>query len=104
MSDAANAIRKAFQKVFGTNTILIMCWFHVKKNVKDMVKSMLDKKQRAGQLWTDLHALHFAPSLKVFGAAVALFYAKLMGDKEQLSYLKLRSRPTAIGLLDPPCR
>lgn len=74
VSDAANPIRNAFQVVFGTKTIQIMCWFHVTKCAKDKIKKLLDK-QRAAEVMDDLRALHYAPTKKVFGSAVALFKA-----------------------------
>lgn len=87
MSDAANAIRNAFRTVFGPNTIMIMCWFHAKKNVRDKVKSILDQ-QRAKEVLSDLTALHFAPNAKSFAMGVRLFNLKWKSEDELISYLK----------------
>jgi hypothetical protein len=33
ISDASNSIRNAFKEVFGVDTLLIMCWVHMRRNV-----------------------------------------------------------------------
>ena len=43
ISDASNSIRNAFIQVFGEDTLLIMCWVHMRRNVVNDLHLVADK-------------------------------------------------------------
>lgn len=46
MSDAAPAIRNGFKAVFGDEKTVLMCWFHVRKNINMKLNLVLNKTSK----------------------------------------------------------
>ena len=74
LGDACEAIAAGFVEVFGTPTIRLMCFFHVRKNLYPHYKSM-SKVERA-QLQRDVQALQSSQDATTFSKAVPLFLKK----------------------------
>lgn len=73
ISDAANAIRNAFYRIFPNATIDIMCFAHVLRNVdKQKFKSKNNKKL----IKEDIILLQQAPEKKIFFFMAKIFCAK----------------------------
>lgn len=74
VSDAAGAIRNGFLSVFGADCTLIMCFYHVKANIK--TKTMhLDKDVKA-ELYNDIDSLYYCWTADMFEKASLLFQQK----------------------------
>jgi len=71
IADAAEAISNAFIAVFGPDTTIIMCWAHMRKNVRKQVDALVPKELRE-EILNDLDTLQLSPSTEVFEKAVPL--------------------------------
>lgn len=76
ISDATKNIHNAFQSVFGENTTVIMCWFHMRKAVKSHLEQFISDKGTRFSFWSDLDKLQASKSTKIFDQAANLFVAK----------------------------
>jgi hypothetical protein len=71
VSDAAGAISKGAKEVFGDQTVIIMCWFHVLKAARKKMPI-----EHCAAIVYDLKVLQLAPSVKIFDQASSLFVEK----------------------------
>jgi len=74
MQDACPASRKAVLNFF-PNVKILMCYFHVKKNVRENIKSTLDKAIY-NKIETDLKVIHMSHNKEVFETNKAAFKKK----------------------------
>lgn len=81
ISDASEAIRNAFQHVFGAEKRLLMCWAHVRRNVVKKVESLADKENKE-QIMEDIDTLQLCSSEEIFDKAVNNFMKKWKNKKE----------------------
>lgn len=73
VADGAMAIRNAFSTVFGKDTDQIMCWAHMKKCVRENVKSHIQCNETKKLILADIDRLKIANSPMEFDKAVKLF-------------------------------
>lgn len=74
ISDASYAIRNGFTNVFGDDTMLIMCWAHVRRNV---VKNLhLVAEEFRDDVMEDIDSLQLASNKEIFEKASLLFVKK----------------------------
>jgi len=88
IADASNSIRNGFTKVFGTDTLLIMCWAHMRRNV---VKNLhLVDQEFRDDILDDIDTLQLASSKDVFDKAMSLFSKKWLQKKQNhfINYMK----------------
>lgn len=88
ISDASDAIRNGFQEVFGDNTLLLMCWFHVKKAVKENAAKLIKTKKVQKEMLDDLTEVHKSNSPHQFQTAVKLFLVKYKKHDAFCSYFQ----------------
>ncbi|CAM4842587.1 unnamed protein product [Rotaria magnacalcarata] len=74
IADGADAIRNAFQDVFGEKT-MVMCWAHMRRNVVKKIESMV-KKSEQEDLVNDVESLQLAQDERIFIKASNLFVKK----------------------------
>lgn len=74
--DAAKAIQNAFTNVFGSETIIRMCWAHAKKNIITKLEQTVDKK-KTNDILEDIDCLQAATSSQNFDVALELFVKKV---------------------------
>lgn len=80
VADAAPAIRNGFEAVFGKADVVIMCWFHMMKCVKEKLCTAawrLSEDQRR-DIMNDILTLHYSWSEEMFLHCVRLFLDKWM--------------------------
>lgn len=82
--DAAFAIINAFIELYGTDVIIIMCWFHAKTAMEEHLK--LVKKVNQAPILEDIEFLHLASTAEIFRDAVQRFLNKW--EKEEDEYCK----------------
>ncbi|CAF5175734.1 unnamed protein product, partial [Rotaria magnacalcarata] len=70
----ADAIRNAFQDVFGEKK-MVMCWAHMRRNVVKKIESMV-KKSEQEDLVNDVESLQLAQDERIFIKASNLFVKK----------------------------
>lgn len=80
MADGAHAIGNGFRKVFGTDTIVKMCWAHASKKMFE--------KSSIQELSNDISILQLASSESIFKTALKLFLEEWENEKEFISYFK----------------
>lgn len=92
ISDAAIAIRQAFQDVFGTGTVLIMCYAHVIMNIrKELVRLRIDKDTQ-DQIFSHISLLNLCNSVDVFDHATDLFIKHWASkEPEFIGYMRDKS-------------
>lgn len=84
-SDAADAIKKAFNAVFPGKTMLT-CWFHVKKNIS---KRPLCNPSSSASILQDIDCLQLCPNQLSFQKACRLFEQKwVKTEAEFVEYFK----------------
>ncbi|CAF2069736.1 unnamed protein product [Rotaria magnacalcarata] len=72
IADGAEAISNAFLKVFETDHNVVMCWFHMRKNVEKKLYLVEDKALH-GDIMNDIETLQLSINKNVFGIATRLF-------------------------------
>lgn len=85
VSDSAAAIRNGFKEVFGSCQH-VMCWFHVKKNIMDKIKS-LKSLNVPSELVTDIDTLQRCRTPAMFSEACVLYNQKWSGFLPFTEYL-----------------
>ncbi|XP_028175937.1 uncharacterized protein LOC114364130 [Ostrinia furnacalis] len=85
--DAAKAIQNAFTNVFGSETIIRMCWAHAKKNIKTKLEQTVDKKKQ-NDILEDIECLQAATSSQDFDIASELFIKKWENERVFIAYFK----------------
>lgn len=84
VSDACEAIKTAFRRVF-PNSAEVTCWFHVKKNVENRLKSSPNK----ALILNDLGRLQLCSDVDVFRYASGLFVEKWIAiEREFIRYFQ----------------
>lgn len=78
MSDAAPAIKNAFEMVF-PYAIKLTCWFHVEEAIR---KRKMAEVRNKTLILNDLKTLHLSPNLLVFDVASKLFINKWNQENE----------------------
>lgn len=84
IADAAGAIQNAAKKVFGHLIEIIMCWFHVHKNVSEKVPTYLKELSKQHQFLSDLDQLQLSKTKEIFIVAVQLFMDKWRKESVEL--------------------
>lgn len=84
IADAAAQIRNAGKKVFGIDIKIIMCWFHMHKNVSDKVPTFLKELSKQSQFMADLEILQVAKTQEIFNKALVLFMNKWREESDGL--------------------
>lgn len=87
ISDAANAIRNAFTHVFGEESILKMCWTHMRTNVEKYLN--LVEQEHRKDIVSDLDSLQLCPDVETFTTGKDLFVKKwsALGQSRFLDYM-----------------
>lgn len=75
IADAAGAIQNGAKEVWPLIEV-IMCWFHMYKNVSDKVPTFLKELGKQSEFLADLQKLQVAKSKEIFNVAVHLFMEK----------------------------
>lgn len=91
VSDASLAIRNAFVDVFGSESKLIMCWAHTRRNiVKSLhLASMTNDYDARDDLMTDIDLLQLSQNEEAFNKGVLMFHKKWSkSQKEFVDYLE----------------
>ncbi|CAM4986570.1 unnamed protein product, partial [Rotaria socialis] len=68
----AEVISNAFLKVFGTDHNVVMCWFHMRKNVEKNLYLVEDKALHGG-IMNDIETLQLSTNKNIFDIATRLF-------------------------------
>lgn len=84
IADAAPQISNAGIKVFGSDIKIVMCWYHMHKNVAAKVPAFLKEVKKQNEFLSDLEQLQVAKSTAIFDIAVELFMAKWRAESEPL--------------------
>jgi len=87
VSDAAGAIRKAYEKVF-RKTEMVMCWAHMRRNCVKNIETLVSKDDQ-DEMIEDIDQLQLSQSTEIFKRAVSLFIKKwkTKNAKEFLQYM-----------------
>ena len=87
VSDAAGAIRKAYEKVFG-KTKIFMCWARMRRNCVKNIETLVSKEHQH-DIIEDIDQLQLSQSTEIFERAVALFIKKWKwkNENEFLEYM-----------------
>ncbi|CAM4913432.1 unnamed protein product [Rotaria socialis] len=72
IADDAEVISNAFLKVFGTDHNVVMCWFHMRKNVEKNLYLVEDKALHGG-IMNDIETLQLSTNKNIFDIATRLF-------------------------------
>lgn len=83
IADAASAIHNAAKGVWA-NILVIMCWFHMLKNVSDKVPTFLKQLCKQQEFLADLQKLQVSKSTEIFQIAVQLFMDKWRKESAEL--------------------
>lgn len=83
VSDAAMAIKNAFNSVFPHANKTVTCWFHVKKNIRSKIENNRD------EILGDIDKLQLCENEKLFDRACVLFTKKWRGvEKNFIDYFE----------------
>ena len=85
VSDAAGAIRKAYEKVFG-KTKMVMCWEHMRRNYVKNIEALVSKEHQH-DIIEDIDQLQLSQNTEIFEKVVALFIKKWKSKNEFLAYI-----------------
>lgn len=83
VADAAAAIHNAAKEVWA-NILIIMCWFHMYKNVSEKVPTFLKEISKQAEFLADLQKLQVAKSCEHFQIALQLFMEKWRKESVEL--------------------
>ncbi|CAF4611830.1 unnamed protein product [Rotaria socialis] len=72
IADDAEVISNAFLKVFGTDHNVVMCWFHMRKNVEKNLY-LVENKALHGGIMNDIETLQLSTNKNIFDIATRLF-------------------------------
>lgn len=87
--DASKAIQNAFLSVFGKEgTTIIMCWFHVHKNVTKKLSTFVKVKATKDAILSDLTFLQLIATVSYFETALDLFLKKWENEADFVAYFK----------------
>ena len=88
IADGAEAISNAFLKVFGIDHNVVMCWFHVRKNVEKKLYLVEDKALH-DVIMNDIETLQLSTNKKVFHIATRLSLKKWKNEEKFLQYFQV---------------
>ena len=80
VADGSGAITNGFINVFNVIEKIIMCWFHVTKNVDTQLNAIKDKKMKA-ELRQDIEFMQLIKNGTIFDAAIELLEKKWKSKK-----------------------
>lgn len=86
IADCAPSITNAFETTFGKNYTRVFCWYHVKRNLDNKLKSV--PKEKYNQVQSDLYQLQCCLSLDQFKVAFECFFNKWSRDENLTSFLQ----------------
>ncbi|CAF3366316.1 unnamed protein product [Rotaria socialis] len=72
IADDAEVISNAFLKVFGADHNVVMCWFHMRKNVEKNLY-LVENKALHGGIMNDIETLQLSTNKNIFDIATRLF-------------------------------
>lgn len=84
IADAAPQIQNAAKKVFGVEVKIVMCWYHMHKNVAAKVPTYLKEIKKQHVFLSDLDKLQVAKTPEIFDIAVELFMEKWRKESTDL--------------------
>ncbi|CAF1118993.1 unnamed protein product [Rotaria sordida] len=84
ITDGADAMRNAFQDVFGEKP-MVMCWAHMRRKVVKKIESMVEKSKQE-DLVNDIESLQLAQNERIFMKASTLFVKKW--SKTELNFIE----------------
>lgn len=87
-ADASFAIHNGFVKAFGTNTNTLMCWFHVRNNLKKNVRKLVQDPTKSKEILDDIYFLQVAATPADFETALNLFLKKHSKEAGFVDYFK----------------
>ena len=85
IADGAEAISNAFLKVCGIDHNVVMCWFHMRKNVEKKLYLVEDKALH-DVIMNDIETLQLSTNKKIFDIATGLFLKKWKNEEKFLQY------------------
>lgn len=74
IADSSNAIRNAFQDIFG-DKLMVMCWAHVHRNAVKKVTTLVNKNNQT-EIISDIETLQLCQSTEIFNRASKMFKTK----------------------------
>lgn len=89
ISDADGAIHIGFDNVFGSDHLVIMCYFHVLLNVQTKYKFV--NRKNLPKIKEDLRVLHICGSEQTFGIGCTLFVKKWIRSEPEVTRLLQKS-------------
>lgn len=84
ISDAATSIRNGFEKVFGQNKTIIMCWAHMRRAVVKKLPEYLKDKRKQNSFLADVDQLQLSKSPEIFSNSSKLFLKKWRSSSKDL--------------------
>lgn len=84
VADAAKSIHNGAFKVFGDELKIVMCWFHMLKNVSEKLPTFIHDTVKQSKFIFDLEKLQLAKSESIFDVALKLFIEKWSAPQSQL--------------------
>ena len=79
VADGAPAIKNAFRNVFGDDCLVVMCWFHVRKNIQKMLNQLIINEEKKAEILSDIEFMQLSKSNEEFNTASLLFKKKWEG-------------------------
>lgn len=84
--DASHAIQNAFKRIFGEEKLIIMCWAHMKINVKKKAEQLVFPKSDVDKIIEDIDILQLSKTESIFEKASKLFLEKWHEKIEFVKY------------------
>jgi hypothetical protein len=85
--DAAKSIQNAFLEIFGSQSVVRMCWAHAKKNIVKHVDKLITKEHRI-EILNDVDLIQLATSPEIFQRVSAMFLEKWSTYVDFCEYFK----------------
>jgi hypothetical protein len=86
--DASPAIQNAFKQVFGEESVIVMCWFHMKKNVQKKAEQLVHPKSDVAKIINDIDILQLSKTEDIFEKASHFFIEKWKERWKFVAYFK----------------
>ena len=81
VSDASNSIRNAFFHVFGGDSLIIMCWAHVRRNISKHLNLVVSEYQN--DILEDIDSFQLASNNEIFEKGKNVFIKKWLQRKQK---------------------
>lgn len=88
ISDAAEAIHNGARSVFGTEIVILMCWFHVKKAVRKNINRLVKDTRVQSEILSDMNLLNLSSNKETFEKASSYFLVKYSTFQDFCLYFK----------------